>query len=467
MMNANFSFIILTLNEEIHLERLLNSISGLKAEIFVLDSGSEDSTLIICKEQNIKVKFNKFSNHPKQWDFALRNFNIITPWTIGLDADQVVSPELYKKLKNFKSDSYEHLDGIYFNRKNYFQNQWIKHGGYFPMYMLKMFRTSVGYSELSGNLDHRFMVPGKTVTWTTGYLKEENLKENSIGFWISKHNRYSDLLADEEMDKISSSTKGLWNKDVLKSPNQRKMWKKHIWQQLPLFIRPWLFIFYRLILRRGLMDGRKGILFHFLQSFWFRLIVDLKIAERRQEKKMKGNIKSFESLKFILKFLFLYFSFYYFNIIFISITTPHGYYISFCNDYLDYIRVFRSAYITSTAFILENMDYKVVVSSYGLKVQNHAGFKLVYSCLGYGICSCFSAFALSVPKPFRYRYIFLFLGITSIIILNICRLVIVAIFYHPKFNVFGLDHHDIFNLVTYAMIMLCSYLYLNYIRYAI
>ncbi|RZK63157.1 MAG: exosortase/archaeosortase family protein [Pedobacter sp.] len=129
-------------------------------------------------------------------------------------------------------------------------------------------------------------------------------------------------------------------------------------------------------------------------------------------------------------------------------------------------QILRSVYITSTAFILEIMDYKVVVSSYGLKVQNHAGFRLVYSCLGYGICSCFSAFALSVPDPFRYRYIFLFIGISSIFILNISRLVIVAIYYHAKFNIMGLDHHDIFNIITYAMIMLCSYLYLNYVKYA-
>jgi glycosyltransferase involved in cell wall biosynthesis len=138
-MNPNFSFIILTLNEEIHLERLLDSIMGLDATTYVLDSGSTDRTLQICKSRKIKIQQNTFVNHPKQWDFALRNFSVNTPWTIGLDADQIISSELYKILANFTLSTYDNIDGIYFNRKNYFQDKWIRHGGYYPMYLLKMF----------------------------------------------------------------------------------------------------------------------------------------------------------------------------------------------------------------------------------------------------------------------------------------------------------------------------------------
>ena len=97
-MNKNFSFIILTFNEEIHLPRLLESIKGLNAPILILDSGSTDKTISIARQYQAEVKINTFINHPKQWDFALSNFNIQTPWTIGLDADQVVTPELYKMM---------------------------------------------------------------------------------------------------------------------------------------------------------------------------------------------------------------------------------------------------------------------------------------------------------------------------------------------------------------------------------
>ena len=97
-MTADFSFIILTYNESIHLPRLLKSIVGLNATIFVVDSFSTDNTLAIAVSYGCEVLQNKFENHPRQWDYALRTCNIHTKWVIGLDADQIVTSELYKKL---------------------------------------------------------------------------------------------------------------------------------------------------------------------------------------------------------------------------------------------------------------------------------------------------------------------------------------------------------------------------------
>ncbi|WP_199141646.1 glycosyltransferase, partial [Pedobacter sp. ASV12] len=127
-MNKEFSFIILTFNEEEHLPRLLQSIAGLHAPTFILDSGSTDQTLAIAQQYGALVKTNTFENHPKQWDFALKNFEITTPWIIGLDADQIVTPELFKQLENFSNSDYANINGIYFNRKNYFKGKWIRFG---------------------------------------------------------------------------------------------------------------------------------------------------------------------------------------------------------------------------------------------------------------------------------------------------------------------------------------------------
>ncbi len=201
-MNTEFTFIILSFNEEQHLPRLLESIKALNAETFILDSGSTDRTLEIAASYGAIVKYNKFENHPKQWDFALKNFPVKTPWTIGIDSDHIVLPELLEMLKNFKnSTTPDDVNGIFFNRKNYFKGRWLKHGGYFPKYLMKMFRTGVGFSDLNENMDHRFVAEGKNIVWDKGYLKEENLKENRISFWIEKHNRYSDQVAREEIER--------------------------------------------------------------------------------------------------------------------------------------------------------------------------------------------------------------------------------------------------------------------------
>ena len=78
----------------------------------MLDSGSTDKTLEIAEKYGTQVKYNKFVNHPKQWDFALSNFDIKTPWIIGLDADQIVLSELFEKLKSFKNEEKETVTAI-------------------------------------------------------------------------------------------------------------------------------------------------------------------------------------------------------------------------------------------------------------------------------------------------------------------------------------------------------------------
>lgn len=68
------------------------------------------------------------------------------------------------------------------------------------------------------------------------------------------------------------------------SPDERNAWLKRMWWKLPLGLRPFLYFSYRLIFKLGILDGSTGILFHFLQGFWFRLIVDVKIKEMIKSK---------------------------------------------------------------------------------------------------------------------------------------------------------------------------------------
>src|SRR4051812_15229359 len=124
-MTSPYSFIILTYNEEQHLPRLLASIESLNAPLFILDSGSNDQTLPIAKQAGAVVLQHTFENHPKQWNFALNNFDIQTHWVICLDADQTVTPGLKQMLLNFTEEDHQHINGIYFNRKNFFKGQWI------------------------------------------------------------------------------------------------------------------------------------------------------------------------------------------------------------------------------------------------------------------------------------------------------------------------------------------------------
>lgn len=285
MTNPHYTFLILTYNEEVHLPRLLDSIHELKATVCILDSGSTDHTITIAATYGAQVKQHAFENHPRQWHYALHAFEINTPWIIGLDADQVLSDELRLRLLHFKDEDHLGIAGIYFNRKNYFKGSWLKYGGYYPFYLLKMFRHGTGYSDLSENMDHRFIVPGKTTIWKDAYLLEENLKEDNISFWIDKHNRYSDLLACEEIERRQKLRMQTIRPLLWGTPDQRRAWLKQIWWHMPLFIRPAIYFIYRYFFRLGILDGYPGFIFHFLQAFWFRLVVDIKIKERLDHEK--------------------------------------------------------------------------------------------------------------------------------------------------------------------------------------
>jgi exosortase/archaeosortase family protein len=451
--NPEFTIVVLTLNEEKNLPKLLCSIQGLGAKVYIVDSGSTDDTLKICAEHQIDVYLHKFENHPKQWDFALNTLKITTPWIIGLDADQTLSPQLLDKLRSFRDQDYSNINGIYFNRKYIFKGQWIRHGGHYPMYLLKMFRNGNGYSDLTERMDHRFMVHGNTRTWKREHIIEENVKENEIAFWIKKHNGYSSLLAEETRHTVKDLS---LIKLFSSKPNERKLCTKNIWNALPLYVRPCLYFVYRLIFQLGFLDRRQGVLFHFLQGFWFRIIVDMKIDER--EKKPRVHSSSL----FVLKFLVLFGIFYGFNILFIAITAPGGWYIAVLDEHLNYIKLWRKVCLSSTAYVLNQLDYPVTITDTTLQIKPDKGFKIVYSCLGYGIMSVFAAFILSFKKSTPLTWVVLLAGLTLIHGLNILRLTLITLYWKRASVVMKINHHDLFNLFVYLMIGLMIIIWIRF-----
>src|SRR5690606_36168589 len=110
-------------------------------------------------------------------------------------------------------------------------------------------------SDLNENMDHRFLTDGQTMIWQDGLIKEENLKENEISFWITKHNRYSDLVAREELERAEMLRTQTLKPNLLGSPDERMAWFKKQWWDMPLFVRPFLYFFYRYFVQLGFLDG--------------------------------------------------------------------------------------------------------------------------------------------------------------------------------------------------------------------
>lgn len=276
------SCIILSYNEEQNISKCLESIYCWAGEIFVIDSFSTDRTLDTVKRYTDKIFQRDFKTHAEQWNWAFRNLPFTFEWCMALDADQVVTLELQHELREvFKS---AHLDpeGFYINRRQFFRGRWIRFGGYYPKYLLRLFRVKGVYCDEKELVDKRFYVKGKTAKLKHDII-EENLKENDISFWIQKHNRYSSLLAQEEVSYHQTKPSRLIEASIFGNPDQKALCIKDIYHRLPLYIRPFLYFFYRYFLMLGLLDGKKGFIFHFLQGFWYRLLIDIKIKELRRQ----------------------------------------------------------------------------------------------------------------------------------------------------------------------------------------
>lgn len=279
------TFMVLTRDEEQNLEACLQSVAGWAKELFVVDSGSRDGTLEIAERYHAKVVTHPFETHAKQWNWALQNLPFSTDWILALDADQRMTPGLWVELANLLRDENSmtrNLKGCYVKRKQIFRGKWIKHGGYYPKYLLKLFRRGEAWVDETEFVDHHFRVCGKTMKLQNEIL-EDNQKEADISVWVEKHNRYASLQAWEEFNQAEHKNQVIWRPSLRGSPDERSLWLKNIWSNLPLYLRPFFYFWYRYIFRLGFLDGKEGFIFHFLQAFWYRLLVDIKLDELRQQ----------------------------------------------------------------------------------------------------------------------------------------------------------------------------------------
>jgi glycosyltransferase involved in cell wall biosynthesis len=287
---------VLTYNEERNLPACLESVAGWAGEIFVVDSGSTDHTVAIAERYGIKVVTHPFESHAKQWNWALHHLPFTYEWALCLDADHRVTPELREELcalfgaaseDVWKQERLETTDGFYIKRQQIFRGKWIRHGGYYPKYLLKLVRHERAWSDEKELVDHHFYVSGKSARLKANIL-EDNQNEANILLWMQKHLGYAARQAREEFFRQHDVR--TWNikPSVFGTPDQRTLWLKCIWYRLPLYVRPCLYFFYRYILRLGFLDGKQGFLFHFLQGFCYRLLVDVVLDDlhHRQESHM-------------------------------------------------------------------------------------------------------------------------------------------------------------------------------------
>jgi glycosyltransferase involved in cell wall biosynthesis len=271
------SVFILTRNEERNLEDCLKTLADWCSDIHLVDSLSTDRTLEIARRYGVQIHQHAFEGHTKQRTWALHNLPFRNEWVFALDADHRVTPELRDELCRVFADPPKDMAGFYVHRRQIFRGQWIRHGGFYK-YQLKIFRHSQAYLD-DNEFDYRFYVNGPTARLKHDIL-EANQNEWQISFFIEKHNRFAGELALEEFQRAHGNLGGYLTKlTPFGNPDQRILWLKTKWNNMPLYFRPFALFFYRYFLMGGFLDGKQGFIFHFMQGLWCRLLIDVRREE--------------------------------------------------------------------------------------------------------------------------------------------------------------------------------------------
>lgn len=287
----DLSVIILTLNEEIHIKRCIESIRNIAEDVFIVDCFSTDKTTEIAASLAAKVFQNKWeSSYARQFNWALDNLPIKTKWVLRLDADEYLTPELQKEIDEKLPCLSKDINGVIIPLRRIFLNRIIKYGNN-KIKLLRLFKYKKAICEQRWMDEHIVLLEGSSVEFENDFV-DHNL--NNLSWWISKHNGYAireaiDLL-DIEFNLISKD----YINTKLVGQAKEKREKKLKYAKQPLFVRSFLYFIYRYIFKLGFLEGKEGFLWHFLQGWWYRTLVDAIIFEIKMKcGKDKEKIKDY------------------------------------------------------------------------------------------------------------------------------------------------------------------------------
>lgn len=270
--------VVLTRDEEQHVGRAVASVRDVANSVLVVDSGSSDRTVEIAREMGARVVLHPWVNYATQFNWALDQLPSDTDWVLRLDADEAVNTALAQEIAEKLPTLDPEIAGVYVSRRMTFLRRPIRHGGVFPIKVLRLFRHGQGRCE-DRWMDEHIRVSGPTVEFQ-GEILDDNLK--SLTWWTEKHNSY----AGREVVDLLNLEYGFMPHDTVASlcggQAGLKRWvKEKIYARLPGGFRACAYFFWRYVVRLGFLDGKEGTAFHVLQGFWYRYLVDIKLHEVR------------------------------------------------------------------------------------------------------------------------------------------------------------------------------------------
>jgi len=244
----SLSVVLTTFNEEENLPKCLDSLRGLADEIVVVDGSSKDKTVEVAKKYGAKVLVTKnlpnfHINKQKAIELATKD------WILQLDADEMLSSDLAEEIKSKVKNQQSEENGYWMPRKNFFLGRFLRKGGQYPDYTLRLYRKG------KGRLPQVHVHEQAVVEGRVGYLRHPFLHYPYKNFsnYLKKWNRYNDLFAEQIKEKLK-------NKNYL-------IKVAYIFGYLIIKPSHWFLTTY--IRHKGFMDSWQGFVFSFFSALRF------------------------------------------------------------------------------------------------------------------------------------------------------------------------------------------------------
>ncbi|GEO08376.1 archaeosortase/exosortase family protein [Segetibacter aerophilus] len=171
-------------------------------------------------------------------------------------------------------------------------------------------------------------------------------------------------------------------------------------------------------------------------------------------------VSGYFDLSYFVKFLVLLLSLYYFNLIYWGLTDPKNFYVPFFDKYLNYISWLTTSILKAASFIDSVFGVKASITGNNIFAPKGASVFLSYECLGFGVMSFWIAFIVADRSSLKRKFLWCFAGVILIWVINCCRIAILMLALQNKWpQSTHMDHHDMFNVAAYLLILLLIYLY--------
>ncbi len=263
------SVLILTLNEEDNLPRCLASLDWCD-DVVVLDSGSTDRTCAIAEERSARVFERPFDDYASQRNHGLEKIDYRHEWLLMVDADEEVPADLVQEMRKAVERAASEVTLFRMRRKDYFLGRWIRRSSGYPTWFGRLAR--LGRVRVERTINEEYVTDGKVELLQT-HLNHYPFNK---GFhaWFEKHNRYSTM--EGELLEARQAERHPLSDLLHRDPTLRRKWIKSLVYRLPG--RPLLMFFALYVVRGGFLDGRAGLTFCLLRSF-YEFMIDCKAHE--------------------------------------------------------------------------------------------------------------------------------------------------------------------------------------------